>query len=69
MELDDELGGAAVQVRVVQGKEPTHFLTIFSGKMIILHGGKASSFDGNYIALHLHNHIQNNHHFSDDHKL
>jgi len=31
---------------VVQGKEPAHFLTIFSGKMIILRGGKASSFDG-----------------------
>lgn len=46
VELDDELGGAAVQVRVVQGKEPAHFITIFSGKMIILRGGKASSFDG-----------------------
>lgn len=46
VELDDELGGVAVQVRVVQGKEPAHFLTIFSGKMIILRGGKASSFDG-----------------------
>lgn len=46
VELDDELGGAAVQVRVVQGKEPAHFLNIFKGKMIILHGGKASSFDG-----------------------
>lgn len=69
VELDDELGGVAVQVRVVQGKEPAHFLTIFSGKMIILRGGKASSFDGNCITLHLHNHIQNHHHFSDDHKL
>lgn len=47
VELDDELGGAAVQVRVVQGKEPAHFLTIFNGKMTILRGGKASSFDGN----------------------
>jgi len=69
VELDDELGGVAVQVRVVQGKEPAHLLTVFSGKMIILRGGKASSFDGNYITLHLHNHIQNHHHFSDDHKL
>lgn len=46
VELDDELGGVAVQVRVVQGKEPAHFLTIFNGEMIILRGGKASSFDG-----------------------
>ena len=68
VELDDELGGVAVQVRVVQGKEPAHFLAIFGGKMIILRGGKASSFDGNYITLHLHKHIQN-HHFSDDHNL
>jgi hypothetical protein len=60
VELDDELGGAAVQVRVVQGKEPAHFLTIFSGKMIILRGGKASSFDGNFITYHRHTHININ---------
>lgn len=30
--LDNELGGAAVQVRVVQGREPKHFLHIFKGK-------------------------------------
>jgi hypothetical protein len=60
VELDNELGGAAVQVRVVQGKEPAHFLTIFSGKMIILRGGKASSFDGNFIISHQHNHISIN---------
>jgi hypothetical protein len=51
VELDDEQGGAAVQVRVVQGKEPAHFLTIFNGRMIILRGGKASSFDGKYIII------------------
>ncbi|PSN56753.1 Villin-1 [Blattella germanica] len=33
VELDDQLGGAAVQVRVVQGKEPPHFLAIFNGRM------------------------------------
>lgn len=43
---DDELNGAAVQVRVVQGKEPPHLLTIFKGKMIVFNGGYASSFDG-----------------------
>lgn len=51
MELDNELGGAAVLVRVVQGKEPAHFLAIFSGKMTILHGAKASSLDGNYTLI------------------
>lgn len=32
--LDNELGGRAVQVRVVQGYEPRHFLRIFQGKII-----------------------------------
>uniref|UniRef100_A0A1B6F7X6 HP domain-containing protein n=1 Tax=Cuerna arida TaxID=1464854 RepID=A0A1B6F7X6_9HEMI len=35
---DDALGGAAVQVRVVQSQEPPHFLTIFHGKMIVMSG-------------------------------
>lgn len=42
--MDDDLGGAATQVRVVQGKEPNHFLSLFKGKMIIHSGGKASGF-------------------------
>eukprot|EP00298_Acanthocystis_sp_HF-20_P005546 c15680_g1_i1.p1 GENE.c15680_g1_i1~~c15680_g1_i1.p1 ORF type:complete len:835 (-),score=375.35 c15680_g1_i1:37-2541(-) len=42
--LDDELHGAATQVRVVQGKEPSHFLSLFKGKMIIYSGGTASGF-------------------------
>mmetsp|Transcript_17974 Transcript_17974/g.23281 ORF Transcript_17974/g.23281 Transcript_17974/m.23281 type:complete len:578 (-) Transcript_17974:333-2066(-) len=37
--LDDELGGAPVQVRVTQGKEPQHFKMIFKGTMIIHQGG------------------------------
>lgn len=41
VELDDKLGGAAVQVRVVQGKEPAHFMSMFDGKMIIFSGGHA----------------------------
>jgi len=32
--LDNELGGKAVQVRVVQGNEPRHFLRIFQGIFI-----------------------------------
>lgn len=41
VEMDDKLGGAAVQVRVVQGKEPQHFMSMFDGKMIIFSGGHA----------------------------
>ncbi|KAK3611747.1 hypothetical protein CHS0354_014091 [Potamilus streckersoni] len=41
VEIDDKLGGAAVQVRVVQGKEPDHFMSIFDGKMIIFEDGHA----------------------------
>jgi len=44
VKMDDELGGAATQVRVVQGKEPNHFLALFKGKLIIRSGGKASGF-------------------------
>lgn len=43
-EMDDALNGAATQVRVVQGKEPNHFLCLFKGKMVIHEGGKASGF-------------------------
>ena len=42
--LDDELGGAPVQIRVTQGKEPSHFRALFDGSMIIHFGGVASSF-------------------------
>ena len=42
--MDDDLGGSPVQVRVVQGKEPSHFCALFKGKMVIHDGGKASGF-------------------------
>jgi hypothetical protein len=42
--LDDKYGGAPVQVRVVQNKEPPHFYLLFKGKMIVHAGGKASGF-------------------------
>jgi len=42
--MDDELGGAATQVRVPMYKEPSHLVRIFKGKMIIHSGGKASGF-------------------------
>jgi hypothetical protein len=44
MQMDDEMGGEPVQVRVVQGKEPNHFLTLFKGRMIVHEGGVASGF-------------------------
>ncbi|CAM9268509.1 unnamed protein product [Phaeothamnion confervicola] len=43
-ELDDSMGGSPVQVRVVQGKEPKHFRSLFKGAMVVHEGGKASGF-------------------------
>ncbi|XP_076617765.1 villin-1 isoform X2 [Chaetodon auriga] len=37
--IDNKYNGAPVQVRVVMGKEPRHFLAIFKGKFIIFEGG------------------------------
>lgn len=45
IELDNQLGGRAVQIRVIQGKEPKHFIAMFGGKLIIYTGGKASAFE------------------------
>ena len=42
--MDDELSGKATQVRVVQGREPRHFIKMFGGKMVVFSGGKASGF-------------------------
>ena len=42
--LDDKYGGAPVQVRVVQNKEPDHFLLVFKGRMVVHAGGRASGF-------------------------
>ncbi|OQV19146.1 Villin-1 [Hypsibius exemplaris] len=44
VEMDNKLGGGPVQVRVVQGKEPPHFMAMFGGQMVIFEGGKASGF-------------------------
>lgn len=43
-QMDDELRGEATQVRVVQGKEPNHFLALFKGRMVVHSGGHASAF-------------------------
>jgi advillin len=44
VDLDNSLGGEPVQVRVVQGSEPPHFLALFKGKLVISDGGYASAF-------------------------
>ena len=45
VELDNKMNGRAVQIRVIQGKEPRHFMTMFNGRMIIYSGGHASAFE------------------------
>uniref|UniRef100_H2YUU5 Gelsolin-like domain-containing protein n=1 Tax=Ciona savignyi TaxID=51511 RepID=H2YUU5_CIOSA len=37
--LDDQYGGRPVQVRVVEGKEPPHLLSIFGNPLVISKGG------------------------------
>lgn len=44
VQLDEKYGGKPVQVRVVQGKEPSHFRQLFQGRMIIYQGGNESGF-------------------------
>ena len=44
-DLDDSLHGEPQQVRVVQGKEPAHFLTLFKGRMVVHRGGFDSGFN------------------------
>ncbi|XP_068165981.1 gelsolin-like [Antennarius striatus] len=43
--LDEELGGSAVQVRVVQGKEPPHLVGLFLGKPMVVYKGGTSRDD------------------------
>ncbi|XP_063695130.1 villin-1-like isoform X1 [Bolinopsis microptera] len=44
VELDDKHGGKPIQMRIVQGKEPPHFMLIFKGTLIIRQGGNKSAF-------------------------
>ncbi|KAM9360961.1 gelsolin-like [Symphorus nematophorus] len=46
IQLDDEVGGAAVQVRVVQGKEPTHLMSLFGGQPMVVYKGGTSREGG-----------------------
>ena len=49
VELDDRLGGKPIQIRVVQGKEPPHFLAMFGGKFTVFQGGISSRFEGEFV--------------------
>nr|AAH66531.1 Scinderin like b [Danio rerio] len=46
VQLDDSMGGAPVQVRVTQGHEPPHLMSLFKGKPMIIHAGGTSRKDG-----------------------
>ncbi|CAH2316651.1 gelsolin isoform X2 [Pelobates cultripes] len=45
-QLDADLGGGPVQVRVVQGKEPAHLLSLFGGKPLVVYKGGTSREGG-----------------------
>ncbi|XP_041823352.1 adseverin [Melanotaenia boesemani] len=46
VELDRSLGGSAVQVRVSQGKEPLHLLSLFKSKPLIIFKSGTSNLGG-----------------------
>uniref|UniRef100_A0A8D3DRB9 Macrophage-capping protein n=1 Tax=Scophthalmus maximus TaxID=52904 RepID=A0A8D3DRB9_SCOMX len=46
VKLDDSMGGSPVQVRVTQGQEPPHLMSLFAGKPMIIHSGGTSSKGG-----------------------
>ncbi|XP_071380443.1 scinderin like a [Centroberyx affinis] len=44
--LDDSMGGCPVQVRVTQGQEPPHLVSLFKGKPMVVHLGGTSRKGG-----------------------
>ncbi|XP_043941617.1 adseverin-like [Protopterus annectens] len=46
VQLDDSYGGLPVQVRVPQGSEPPHLMSLFKGKPLIIHAGGTSRGSG-----------------------
>lgn len=44
VQLDKKLGGSAVQIRVVEYKEPLHFMKIFKGRLIIFASGHVNGY-------------------------
>ncbi|XP_029025541.1 gelsolin a isoform X2 [Betta splendens] len=45
-QLDEELGGGPIQVRVVQGKEPSHLMSLFGGQPMVVYRGGTSREGG-----------------------
>ncbi|XP_062873588.1 gelsolin b [Trichomycterus rosablanca] len=45
-QLDEELGGRAVQVRVSQGKEPVHLMSLFGDQPMVVYKGGTSRHGG-----------------------
>lgn len=46
VQMDDSMGGSPVQVRVTQGQEPAHLMSLFKGKPMIIHQGGTSQKGG-----------------------
>ncbi|KAM3866404.1 scinderin like b [Diretmus argenteus] len=46
VKLDDSMGGSPVQVRVTQGQEPPHLMSLFQGKPMLIHSGGTSRKGG-----------------------
>lgn len=46
-EIDEELGQLGFQARIIQGRETSHFLQLFKGKLTIFKG-RGIDFDGDY---------------------
>uniref|UniRef100_A0A6Q2WRL1 Gelsolin-like domain-containing protein n=1 Tax=Esox lucius TaxID=8010 RepID=A0A6Q2WRL1_ESOLU len=46
VKLDDSMGGAPVQVRVTQGQEPAHLMSLFQGKPMVVYMGGTSRKGG-----------------------
>nr|XP_020465752.1 gelsolin-like [Monopterus albus]XP_020465753.1 gelsolin-like [Monopterus albus] len=46
VKMDDSMGGVATQVRVTQGQEPPHFVSMFKGKPLVIHLGGTSRKSG-----------------------
>ncbi|XP_041644123.1 gelsolin-like [Cheilinus undulatus] len=50
IEMDDKLGGSAVQVRVAQGKEPAHLMSLFGNKPLVVYKGGTSREGGQSVS-------------------
>ncbi|KAG9341518.1 hypothetical protein JZ751_019023 [Albula glossodonta] len=46
VKMDDSMGGSPVQVRVTQGQEPAHLMSLFKGRPMMIHSGGTSRKGG-----------------------